>query len=177
MSKFNGRTATADDVQTRLRQLGVDFTVERHMEPPRPEVNKELAWKERVRAAKVARANKEKAEALAKGAIDARTATAEEVADRVRELGLDDGAARLFRQHAEAPPLGERHEPPSPEHARAEAERAARKRVEGLWLISQFKGEKMPVKSLSPEEYRQYLKMVGLDPGAASSVPTFEVIE
>lgn len=154
---LDARTLGWNDLRREMQRLGLDTgIVTEYLKPPETSVNPVIAARaEHARVAADAR-REERATAIAAGSIDARTATVEEVRDRLRSLGLDvNGLGNSFR-----PPGKPQVAPPAaadgPRMARAAAEQSVRRMLAS--------GQPIDTRRLSADEVEAYRRLKGVAP-------------
>lgn len=87
---FDGRFGSGTDYRARLQQLGLTAAFhEDRIAPPRPRLSPVVADSQRRLEDEQAAQRAAAAERLAEGAVDARSASATDVAARMRYLGID----------------------------------------------------------------------------------------
>lgn len=97
--------------------------------------------------------------------FDARSATPEQVADRLRAFGLESYPSD-FRERLPEPTADERKADTRPEDRRREREERARSRIVNMALTARQTGRGMDARSMSGVEFAQFLRLRGFDPGA-----------
>jgi len=168
----NGMELDHASYVARLQSLGIgamggDLNLEPHespLQPPRKPIDPAVrARVERERAEAVARRHAY-VESLPK--IDGRKATPEQVADRMRALGMRDVDSRDFLPLAPAAPEGSAAiAKVSSEQARQEVMRHARERVSNAMISASVAGRALDATKLSEIEYGEYLKLRGIGGG------------
>ncbi len=155
-STFDARTASFEDLQVRLGQLGISapYMENRPQSQPRPQA---MGLGVTIKQRKLENENEarrlQREKDLAAGALDARTADAEKVRERLAALGIEhDLQASIRESGRELPP---KEEGPNPLAASLEARRRAERRARQ----AAKSGRPVDVKEMPDAVFREYLRL------------------